>query len=64
MVRSRGWSAATFTALGGFGEEGLVQAGRIVGGEVGGEKEVGGVEGERQERYELAISILHTDHVY
>ena len=64
MVWSRGWSAATFTALGGFGEEGLVEAGRIIGGEVGGEKKVGGEEGECQERYELTISILPTNYVY
>lgn len=55
--RGRG-SPATFAALGGFREEGLIKAGRIVGSEVGGYKEVGGIEGESEECCVMTISML------
>ena len=56
-------STAAFAALGGFSKEGLVKAGRIVGREVGGDKEVGGIEGEGEECCVLTVSSLPKGHV-
>ena len=51
VIRGGSGASAAFATLGGFGEESLVEARGVVRGEVGGEEEVGWVEGEGEGCY-------------